>query len=69
MVEYPIARLYTDARVQRIYGGANEVRQDLIARAVTVFVARRQPGPAQASMPMARALPIASSRETACSLP
>lgn len=32
MAEYPIARLYTDARVQRIYGGANEVMKDLIAR-------------------------------------
>jgi acyl-CoA dehydrogenase len=32
MVEYPIARLYADARVQRIYGGANEVMKDLIAR-------------------------------------
>lgn len=34
MVEYPIARLYADARVQRIYGGANEVMKDLIARAL-----------------------------------
>jgi len=34
MAEYPIARLYTDARVQRIYGGANEVMKDLIARAL-----------------------------------
>ena len=32
MVEYPIARLYADARVQKIYGGANEVMKDLIAR-------------------------------------
>jgi acyl-CoA dehydrogenase len=32
MVEYPIARMYVDARVQRIYGGANEVMKDLIAR-------------------------------------
>ncbi|HOM15158.1 MAG TPA: acyl-CoA dehydrogenase family protein [Rubrivivax sp.] len=32
MTEYPIARLYADARVQRIYGGANEVMKDLIAR-------------------------------------
>lgn len=32
MMEYPIARLYADARVQRIYGGANEVMKDLIAR-------------------------------------
>jgi len=32
MTEYPIARLYADARVQKIYGGANEVMKDLIAR-------------------------------------
>jgi acyl-CoA dehydrogenase len=32
MVEYPIARLYADARVQKIYGGANEIMKDLIAR-------------------------------------
>lgn len=34
MTEYPIARLYVDARVQRIYGGANEVMKDLISRAL-----------------------------------
>jgi acyl-CoA dehydrogenase len=34
MAEYPIARLYADARVQRIYGGSNEVMKDLIARAL-----------------------------------
>ncbi|MCP5268924.1 MAG: acyl-CoA dehydrogenase family protein [Zoogloeaceae bacterium] len=32
MAEYPIARLYADARVQRIYGGTTEVMLDLIAR-------------------------------------
>jgi len=32
MTEYPIARMFADARVQRIYGGANEVMKDLIAR-------------------------------------
>ncbi|MBC7942485.1 MAG: acyl-CoA dehydrogenase family protein [Chitinophagaceae bacterium] len=34
MAEYPIARLYADARVQRIYGGTNEIMKDLIARKV-----------------------------------
>ncbi|MFV3077020.1 acyl-CoA dehydrogenase family protein [Niveispirillum fermenti] len=34
MVEYPIARLFADARVQKIYGGANEVMKDLIARSL-----------------------------------
>lgn len=32
VTEYPIARLYADARVQRIYGGANEIMKELIAR-------------------------------------
>lgn len=32
MTEYPIARLYADSRVQKIYGGANEIMKDLIAR-------------------------------------
>ena len=32
MTEYPIARLYADARVSRIYGGANEIMKLIIAR-------------------------------------
>ena len=28
------AQMYVDARAQRIYGGANEVMKDLIARAL-----------------------------------
>lgn len=32
MAEYPIARLYADARVQRIYGGTTEIMKDLISR-------------------------------------
>lgn len=32
MLEYPIARIFADGRVQRIYGGANEVMKELIAR-------------------------------------
>jgi acyl-CoA dehydrogenase len=34
MDEYPISRMYTDARVQRIYGGSNEVMRMLVARAL-----------------------------------
>ncbi|QXF84441.1 acyl-CoA dehydrogenase (plasmid) [Rhodococcus pyridinivorans] len=34
MREYPIARMYADARVQKIYGGSNEVMKDLIARSL-----------------------------------
>jgi len=34
MVEYPIARLWVDARVQRIYAGANEIMKELVARSL-----------------------------------
>ena len=34
MLEYPIAQMYADARVQRIYGGANEVMKELVARSL-----------------------------------
>ena len=32
MWEYPIARAYADARVQRIYGGTNEIMKEVISR-------------------------------------
>ncbi|SMY11592.1 acyl-CoA dehydrogenase family protein [Brevibacterium jeotgali] len=32
ILEYPIARLYTDARVTRIYGGTSEVMKTIIAK-------------------------------------
>jgi alkylation response protein AidB-like acyl-CoA dehydrogenase len=32
MTEFPITRAYADARVQRIYGGTNEIMKELIAR-------------------------------------
>ncbi|WP_231445306.1 acyl-CoA dehydrogenase family protein [Brevibacterium zhoupengii] len=32
MMEYPIARMYADARVQKIYGGTNEIMKELISR-------------------------------------
>ena len=32
MREYPIARLYTDVRVNRIYGGSSEVMKTIIAK-------------------------------------
>lgn len=34
MWEYPIARAYADARVQRIYGGTNEIMKELIGRTI-----------------------------------
>lgn len=34
MNEYPIARLWRDARVQRIYGGTSEIMRELIGRSI-----------------------------------
>jgi len=34
MSEYPIARMFADARVSRVYGGANEIMKLIIARAL-----------------------------------
>jgi long-chain-acyl-CoA dehydrogenase len=36
MLEYPIARLYLDARVQCIYGGTNEIMKEIIGRSLGV---------------------------------
>ncbi|MBO1530118.1 acyl-CoA dehydrogenase family protein [Psychrobacter sp. F1192] len=34
MTEYPIARMYADARVQKIYGGTNEIMKELASRSM-----------------------------------
>ncbi len=34
MLDYPIAQMYADARVQKIYGGANEIMKEIIARSL-----------------------------------
>jgi len=34
MLEYPIARLWTDSRIQKIYGGTNEIMREVIARSL-----------------------------------
>lgn len=34
MLEYPIARLYLDTRVQRIHGGTSEIMKEVIARSI-----------------------------------
>ncbi|SEQ00048.1 acyl-CoA dehydrogenase [Solimonas aquatica] len=34
MAEYPISRFYCDARIQRIYGGTNEIMKEVIARSL-----------------------------------
>lgn len=36
MAEYPISRLYADARVTRIYGGTSEVMRTIIARSLGI---------------------------------
>ncbi|SEG86443.1 Acyl-CoA dehydrogenase, C-terminal domain [Thermomonospora echinospora] len=35
MREYPIARMYADARAQRIYGGTNELMKEIITRSLS----------------------------------
>jgi alkylation response protein AidB-like acyl-CoA dehydrogenase len=32
MLEYPISRAFQDARVQKIYGGTNEIMRHIIGR-------------------------------------
>ncbi len=34
VLEYPIARAYADARVTRIYGGANEIMKEIVGRSL-----------------------------------
>ena len=34
MLEYPIARAWADARVTRIYGGANEIMKEIVGRSM-----------------------------------
>ena len=34
MREYPVARMYEDARVQKIYAGSNEIMKELVARSL-----------------------------------
>jgi len=34
MWEYPVTRAYADARVQRIYGGTNEIMKEVITRSM-----------------------------------
>ena len=34
MMEFPIAKAYVDARVQRIYGGTNEIMKEVISRSL-----------------------------------
>ena len=34
MMEFPIARLYADARMARIYGGTSEVMKSIISKSL-----------------------------------
>ena len=34
MQEYPIARAFADARIERIYGGTSEIMKEIIARSL-----------------------------------
>jgi acyl-CoA dehydrogenase len=34
ILDFPIARMWTDARVTRIYGGANEIMKDIVGRSL-----------------------------------
>ena len=40
MWEYPIARAFADARVQRIYGGTNEIMKEVITRSMGLAAAK-----------------------------
>jgi acyl-CoA dehydrogenase len=40
MWEYPIARAWADARVQRIYGGTNEIMKEVISRSIGLGASR-----------------------------
>jgi acyl-CoA dehydrogenase len=34
MLEYPIAKMFADARIQRIYGGTSEIMKEIVARSI-----------------------------------
>jgi alkylation response protein AidB-like acyl-CoA dehydrogenase len=36
MWEYPATRAYADTRVQRIYGGTNEIMKEVVTRAMAL---------------------------------
>jgi acyl-CoA dehydrogenase len=34
ILDYPIARMWTDARISKIYGGSNEIMKEIVGRAL-----------------------------------
>jgi alkylation response protein AidB-like acyl-CoA dehydrogenase len=36
MTEYPIAQAFVDSRVQKIYGGSNEIMKEIIGRTLAL---------------------------------
>ncbi len=46
MDEYPISRLYTNARVSRIYAGSSEIMREIIARSIGLDPRKRKKSPA-----------------------
>lgn len=44
MWEYPIARAFADARIQRIYGGTSEIMKELISRRVLDPIVKQKQG-------------------------
>jgi acyl-CoA dehydrogenase len=45
MDEYPICRMYLNARVSRIYAGSSEIMRELIARSIGLDSRKKQPKP------------------------
>lgn len=42
MDEYPISRMYTNARISRIYGGTSEIMREIIARSIGLDPRKKQ---------------------------